>query len=515
MSDQDINRQHTFYGASAEYIQFEGVEALLDSGAGTGKSFCAMVKADITARKYPGSRQLFARQTRKSMNDTVLPDWRERVLFKGHPAISKTSGIPHQELYTYPNGSTVALGGLAEPDRILSSQYDRIVIFQAEETELEVYEKLISRLRAGHTPYHQITLDVNPGSQYHWINQRYDVDKLTEQRQRFFFKHQDNPAWYDHERDEWTQDGINYIKLALGSLTGIRRERLLFHRWIAEEGVILENYDPSIHLLSGELEFSQDHGTWFLHVHGWNEPVRVSYFTAGVDWGWDPDPGVISVWAYDSPKWHNDIRRFKVAEIYKTKWQKEQWAEAAEELWAKYEIKQFYCDRSNPEAINQLNLRLGKLMGGKAPAIAVKHPVIGGGHRSDIANGIDVMREGLRNAVSGHIRTFIVRDSLLHGRDEGLAKKGRPTCTEQEVLSWVYQKNEEGKPNKEKPEPTCDDHGMDAWRYDEIGNFLHGKGHKPRAEEGPKPGTYGEMYDRMLKRKREKLNRKKKYSWQQ
>ena len=174
---ETIQRKRTFYGAAAEYFSFEGLEALCDSGAGTGKSFAVMCKADYTARQYKMSRQLFSRQTRKSMNDSILPDWRERVLFEGHTAISTTASKEHQDTYTYPNGSVIVLAGLENIDRILSAQYDRINIFQAEETSLESWEKLISRLRNGRTPYHQITADVNPASEFHWINQRFLDDR--------------------------------------------------------------------------------------------------------------------------------------------------------------------------------------------------------------------------------------------------------------------------------------------------------------------------------------------------
>jgi phage terminase large subunit len=437
--EEVVDRSYTAHGAAADYFDFPGLEALCESGAGTGKSYSLMRKADYVARKHPMSRQLFARQTRKSMNDSILPDWREKVLWMGHPAISKTASIAYQDIYRYPNGSTIALAGLEDIDRILSAQFDRIYIFQAEETSLESWEKLISRLRNGRTDYHQITADVNPASEFHWLNIRFQDEH--EHRRRFHYRHQDNPLWFDREKEEWTEDGLMYIKNVLGSLTGIRRERLLYHRWVAEEGVIFEEYDPNQHLISGELEYSKPHGRWHLHVKGWQDPVNIAYFTAGVDWGWHPDPGVISVWGYDSPRWHPGIRRFRVAEIYKTRWQKEEWADAAVDLWSKYDIRFFSCDRSNPEAINLFNLRIGSRLGREAPAIAVRCPVLGGGHRSEITNAIDVMREGLKNPTSGHVRTYFLRDALCEGRDESLAKAGRPTCTEQEIHSWVYQKN--------------------------------------------------------------------------
>jgi len=508
-----INRERKFYGAAADYFEFTGLEALCDSGAGTGKSFSVMCKADYTARTYPLSRQLFARQTRKSMNDSILPDWRELVLFDGHTAISTTATKEHQDVYTYPNKATITLAGLENIDRILSAQYDRIYIFQAEETSIESWEKLISRLRNNRTPYHQISADVNPAGQFNWLNTRFADENLTDNRGRFLYKHHDNPLWFDHATEMWTKAGEVYIGEVLEALTGIRRERLLNHRWVAEEGVILDEYDPSIHLVSAEMEYSQGHGTWYLHVNGWDEPVRISYFTAGVDWGWEPDPGVLSVWAYDSPKWHPKIRRFRIAEVYRTKWQREEWAEVAEELWAKYGISYFSCDRSNPEAINLFNIRIGKHLGRDADAVAVKCPVIGGGHRSEISNGIDVMREGLRNKVTNHVRTFFVRDALLYGRDETLAKAGKPTCTEHEILSWVYQKNEEGKPNQEKPDKTCDEHGIDCWRYDEILNFIHGYGKTQEKAKVWPSNSYGAMFDRMLGR-RKKKKKKHRYSWE-
>jgi hypothetical protein len=188
-----------------------------------------------------------------------------------------------------------------------------------------------------------------------------------------------------------------------------------------------------------------------------------------------------------------------VAEIYKTRWQKEEWADAAVDLWSKYDIRFFSCDRSNPEAINLFNLRIGSRLGREAPAIAVRCPVLGGGHRSEITNAIDVMREGLKNPTSGHVRTYFLRDALCEGRDESLAKAGRPTCTEQEIHSWVYQKNEDGRPNQEKPDDTCDDHGIDAWRYDEVLNFVHGFGKKGTRQKKWDPGTYGARWDEILK----------------
>lgn len=480
---------------------------LTEHCAVTHNSFSILAKAYFTAVKYKGSRQLFLRQTRKSLNDSILPMWRDKILTNGHPAIRPTSTIPYQDNYRFPNGSEVVIGGLEDADRILSAEYDRIYIFQAEETNVEAYEKALTRLRHSKTPYHQIVLDVNPASRYHWINKRFDRSLCDGRlRERLSYRHQDNPLLFDHEKGEWTDWGREYVTEILGALTGVRRERLLFHRWVAEEGIILDNFDPAIHCVTGELqEPTKTDPVWRLHLkQPKEETVDLCYFTAGVDWGWDPDPGVISVWGYDSPRWHPQIRRYRVAEIYRTRWQREEWAEAAVELWARYDIRFFSCDRSRPDSIAYFNTRLGVHTGRNAPNIALGQPSLGGVRvpgRGELYNGIDLLREGFYNPVTKHVRTHFLNDALLDGPDPALVKAGRPTKTEDEILEWVYTRIKEDDPKKETlPDPKCDEHGIDAMRYDEALNYIKGYGRRAPRTKTWKPGTYGERWVKQLKR---------------
>ena len=505
-----------FHGAAADYIAYEGREALAESGAGTGKSFSVLAKADYVARTNPGSRQLFARQTRVSLNDTILPLWRDAVLGDKHPAIKPNSTIPFQHNYTYPNKSDIVVGGLEDADKVLSAEYDRIYIFQAEECSLEGYEKALTRLRHRHTPYHQITLDVNPASKFHWINRRWPPVEAGESqgRQRFCYRHEDNPTLFDHKKGEWSEWGREYVMEILGSLTGVRRQRLLNHLWVAEEGIILENWDPTRNMVSGECAYDEKRASWMIHQKGVLEPIPIAYFTAGVDWGWDPDPGVLQVWGYDSPRWHPGIRRFRVAEIYKTKLQKEEWADRAVDLWQKYDIRFFCCDRSRPDAIEYFNRRISHAMGREMPPIAVGQSSLGGARMkgsSEIREGIDLMREGILHPTTGHVRTLLMADAFPEGKDKNLLKRGRPTCMEEEVTEWVYQTLNENDPQKEPPpDKKCDDHALDAARYDECFNWLASLVSQPRRESTWKRGTYGESWVKTLKTSWNSLSRKQK-----
>jgi phage terminase large subunit len=520
VEEEIVDRRYVAYGAASDFMAYKGLEALCESGAGTGKSFSLMQKANWTARAYPDCRQLFARQTRKSLNISILPDWRNNVLFRAHPACSRTASLEHQDCYRYPNGATIDVLGLENIERVLSAQYDRIYIFQAEETSVDVWEKLITRLRYGKTPYHQIVADVNPAGEFHWLNIRGDEYRcsnpdckditripdstdprrecsqcggvMTKTMQRFRYRHEDNPRWFDHETREWTEEGIFYVGQALGALKGVRRERLLHHRWVSEEGIILEEYEPEIHMISGELEHNTNINKTYLHVLEWEEPVELQYFTAGVDWGYWPDPGVISVWGYDNHK--PEPRAFRVAEVYRTHWQLEEWADCAEALWREFRIRFFACDPSRPDCIQALNTRMGGKSGRGAPAVAIK---------ADNAweSGIDLIRWGLRDPLTKEVHTYFLRDALRHGRDEELARAGRPVCTEQEIHSYVYLKTDDGRPNKEQADPVCDEHGIDAWRYNAKLNWKRNFSRKPPKQEWA-PNSYGALFDKMMKKKK-------------
>lgn len=481
---ETINRDFLLKGPSATYFQYPGLEALLEGGTRTGKSWAFLIKAKYVADTYPGSRQLICRQTRKSLNESILRDWREEILWMGHPAISATASREHQDLYRWKNGSEVYFAGLegmhdtASP--ILSTKWDRIYICQAEECQQGDIETLTTRLSSFKTPFHQITLDVNPSAPSHWANTRFSPETLGENRRRFPFRHYDNPLFYKgvYPDGQWSKEGDEYIKILEGTLTGVRRERFLKHKWVAAEGQILENWDPRVHSIDAELENDPSRG-YMLHIRGNAQPIRIAYFTCGVDWGWHPDPGAMQLWGYDSPRWHPQVRRFRIAEVVKLRWQREEWADLAEEWWNQYAVSWYSCDPSDPENISYFNIRLSKKNYRNAPKLAVKCPPIGGGHRraKHHTAGIDLMREGLGSA-SGHVRSFFLKDAFPEGIDEELRRTGRPTTFEQEIESWVYAVDANGNPTS-KPDPKCDQHAVMCAMMDETLNFARGFGRMP------------------------------------
>jgi len=459
---EKINRDRLIkVGSPTDYILSDKLEVLCEGTVRSGKTWTVLLKINHTAREYPRSRQLVCRQTRKSLNESVLQDWRSEILWEGHEAVSPTASKEHQDRYEYRNGSVVFFAGMesmhdtASP--LLSTKWDRIYIIQAEETDKKDCETLTTRLSSFKTPYHQITYDCNPAAPSHWLNTRFPVDAMPETRARFAFRLWDNPLFYigEYPDGQWTKEGAQYDAILNATLSGVQRERFYKGLWIATEGQILDNWDPRINTLDGELT-NDEHRGWMIKAPALgDQPIRVAYFTTGVDFGWDPDPGAMQLWAYDSPRWHPKVRRFRVAEVMKLRWQIDQWAELAESWWKTYDVKYFSCDAADPEHINDLNLRLSKAGHRNAPKLAVKCPPIGGGHRrnKNHAAAIDLMREGLgvmsrEQGVEkrGHVRTYLLKDAFPEGIDLDLKKAGRSTSSEAEIESWVYDVDASGNP---------------------------------------------------------------------
>ena len=60
---------------------------------------------------------------------------------------------------------------------------------------------------------------------------------------------------------------------------------------------------------------------------------------------------------------------------------------------------------------------------------------------------------------------FVLKDCLRRGVQTGLRDKKKPWDWETEIGAFTMRENEDGKPEKDEPDPTCANHAMDAGRY--------------------------------------------------
>lgn len=242
-------------GAAADLFRCSDREILIEGPSGTGESRACLELAHYRAEQFPRSRILLLRKARARLAQSVLVTFEGHVLPEGHPVLTPVSRA-HRESYRYPNGSEIVTGGMDDPTRIMSTDYDLVIGFEATELLIEDWERAMTRLRNNKIPHpeiegtylNQIIADVNPASEYHWLNQRAGGGLMT----RLLSRHEDNPTC--------TPEYLSTLR----SLTGHRRSRLYEGLWTSAEGLIWPEFDPAIHILDHRLNFNSQAQRWQL-----------------------------------------------------------------------------------------------------------------------------------------------------------------------------------------------------------------------------------------------------------
>lgn len=227
-------------GGNKEAVESKEHEVMLSGPAETGKTFALCIKAHTICAMVPGAQGAIVRKTAASLTGTVIRTFNR--IIKNTPV--KTFGGETPSRYIYPNGSVIWLGGMDNPNRVLSSERDFIYPCQAEELTLDDWEMLVTRCtgRGAVIESPQLFGDCNPAGSMHWIRQRAKAGVLR----LLISKHKDNPTLYDDVG--WiTQQGKRSLA-ALQALTGVRRKRLLEGIWATAEGAVYDNFDPEVHV---------------------------------------------------------------------------------------------------------------------------------------------------------------------------------------------------------------------------------------------------------------------------
>lgn len=408
-----------FRGAAAQLWEAREHEVILSGPYETGKTYAALNKLHALLCLFPKSRALMVRRTYKSLINSAGVTYEQKVLPvpPTHPRSPiKKFGGEHPEFYQYPNSSRLVVGGMDKPDKFLSAEYDFIYINQAEELRLDDWEKLVGRAtgRAGNAPYSQIFGDCNPDAPTHWIRQRAQI-RLLESR------HEDNPALYDADRGEWTEQGKRTIAI-LDGLTGLRYKRGRRGLWVAAEGQVYE-YDPAIHLLPP---------TFRIPRH-WRR-IRA------IDFGYS-NP-FACLWLAIDP----DGRLYLYRQLYMTKRTVRHHAQQIKALSTGERIEATVADHDAEDRATLAENGIDTIAADKR-----------------IKVGIEKVEDRLKKAGDGRPRLFIVDDSLVEV-DEELRSTYRPFRIEDEFAEYVYPTAVSGKPVKELP-VDINNHALDALRY--------------------------------------------------
>lgn len=483
-----IEHHYQARGASAKLFRCHAPELLLEGPANTGKSRALCERLYQLCETYPGCRVLMLRKTRKELTDSILVIWEsDDVVPPGHECLAGPAAT-NRHSYRFDNGSEVVLGGLDDPQKTFSAQYDIVALFEATEATENDWELLHRSLRNKHIPhpdvvhppeycdengepsadkllaavisgalpkgqypngdpvfFHQAIADCNPAHEHHWLNQRaMDPNRMV----RILARFKDNPTV--------TQQDLGF----LDRLKGPRRARLFLGLWVTAEGQIWENWDEAVHVIDK------------IPTDRRGDSV-IEWFFGAIDWGFR-NPGVFQVWGVDRER-----RAYLIHETYHSERNVEWWAEIVAKEYKTYKLRVIACDPSEPGYIDLFNKRLRR-HGGHNVAL---------GADNSVKAGLDIVRERLGDSRDGKPSLYILRGCSTH-RDPELIEAHQPTGLIQEIPGYVWWETKDGQAVKEIPDPSVPQHSADAMRYAMI--WLDWSYYKPgRRVIKDKPGTYG------------------------
>jgi hypothetical protein len=425
-------------GAARSAWRSAGREILLSGPADTGKSRGVLEKLHYCANKYTKMRACIVRKTRNSLNQSAIVTYEQKVLTEGWLAQSMIEArkpvrtmngnwtrriyfSTSEQEYVYPNGSIIAIAGLDNPEKLKSTEWDLLYFMEATEGTEHDWEMMTRGLRNGVMPYQQLLADCNPSYPHHWLKKRCERGATR----MLYSRHADNPS-------------ITSERIALlQALTGVRRKRLYEGIWAAAEGLVYEEWNPAVHIVTKKQ--LQDWGVFY--TDGTLNRQIIRQVVGGADWGWS-NPGVLQAVGID-----HDGRCYLLAEIYRTQRNISWWIEQGRMLDREFHIQQWVGDPSQPSYIEEFN-KAGLSM-----------------HRADnaILPGINALQTRLKPAGDGRPR-FYVYEYSLRDRDESRDAAKQPVCFENEVNEYVWLQPKEGQAFKEMPAKN-NDHSLDTSRY--------------------------------------------------
>lgn len=417
-------RAYEPYGAARSAWRSARRECLLAGPADTGKSRLWLEKMHYCANKYAGMRGAMIRKTRKSLTQSAMVTYEKKVLPEG--ALGKRPGQiqwrTNEQEYRYPNGSIIATWGLDDPEKSKSSEWDFLYFQEATEGTLNDWEMLTRGLRNGVMPYQQLGGDCNPSYPQHWLKARCDMGATL----MLLSRHEDNPSC--------TPERLAVLQ----ALTGVRYWRLYKGLWVAAEGVVYEDWNPSYHVVTRE----QLKKWQVFYTDGSLNRQVIKHIVGGVDWGFS-NPGVLHVYGVDY-----DGRLLLLREIYRTRKTIDWWIPQAQALEQEFKVERWLADPSRPDYIQQFN----------EAGLPCE------GAQNSIALGVGFLGARLRDTSGGGRPRYCVYEYAATDRDEALVEAHKPTGITTEFEEYVWPEDKDGRPLKEEPVDEHN-HALDVARY--------------------------------------------------
>jgi phage terminase large subunit len=397
-------------GSAVDFLSCKDLAVLYAGTVGAGKSLAALTKIHFLCTKYPNTRALILRATRKSLNDTTLRCFEDYVIKDSY--LTQGARRPFRQSYDYKNGSQITLAGLDQWSKLMGMDLDLIFIDEAAEIDETSYITLLTRFRGPqHTPYRQMVCCTNPSYPTHWLLQKANAKEMT----HIVATMEDNPLLWDADRKIWTPQGEQY-RSTLATMTGLQRDRLVLGKWAGGDGLAYPEFSPIKHVVPRPDK----------------ETIGAMRLIGGIDFG-ATDPMVIQVWGKDG-----DGVNWLLSEYYRTEMQISSVVTVCKEFSRRYKnIETWVCDPSAKMIISYLQE-----------------------NGLNCTKGQNAIKEGCQLA-----RNVIANDRLRVANDyqetidTNLRAKKAPTCFTEEILSYAWDET------KDMPLKGQADHSMDNFKY--------------------------------------------------
>ena len=284
------SRAPVFRGAALRVQSITDPEFLISGPSETGKTFASLYRLDRLLATTKKAQAGLMRKVRVTIGPTVLVTYQRVIAMTGSGAHPYGGKSP--EWYDYPNGARLWIGGMDDPGKVLSGERDWIYVNQAEELTQADWETLSTRAtgRGAVTATPMLFGDCNPGPADHWILRRKEAGALTLLESH----HADNPSLYTD--DGMLTDQGKRSMAALDRLTGVRKQRLRYGRWVGAEGEYYTQLDSDRHIVA----MPQYAGwrVWGALDYGFSHPLSFGVYTI------DPDDNVYCIGHHAKHKWY-------------------------------------------------------------------------------------------------------------------------------------------------------------------------------------------------------------------
>ena len=474
-----IRHEYHPRGGCKEVFDSKEEEVLVSGPAGTGKSRACLEKVFAMCLLTANTRALLLRKTARSLGSTALVTWRNFVVkeaLETGEVVYYGGSSQEAAQYRFKNGSTVTIGGLDNPTRIMSSEYDVVYVQEATEITITDLEFIKTRLRNWRTSFQQLIMDCNPAGDKHWLKLRCNDGKTK----LIHSRHEDNPRLFAECAPETegaiayygsstgfvrvTKRGAAYIAI-LDSLTGVRYKRLRLGLWVSAEGIIYEEFDPAVHVLPWEVDddgnrvpLPSDWPRYWVIDFGYVHPFVCKWYAEGPDG---------ELYMYREIHMSRRLVEEHASQIMSlvTEERTIEWYDhlnktmrtKTETVWTEPYPDAVICDH-DAEGRKTFEKHTGI---GTKPAIKW------------VDEGIDLHKARLKvDERTGLARFYLMADALVEV-DEHAREHLMPISTEEEYASYVWKVAPDG---RTKPEPVkLDDDGVDCDRYMTMEKDFKGK----------------------------------------